>query len=111
MEYSADTKVPVFALELLLVSLDDMRASGDTAMCDCVLKALRVHQTGMFHGDMDPQHAAFSSQSSSIQPRWVDVSHARHSESSKKLKGEFVECHEMLQSLQKCARQDEKRNL
>jgi len=54
---------PLFALELLPISLSDVEARLGASDFECVLEALnRIHQQGVLHGDIEPRHVVYSSQ-------------------------------------------------
>ena len=52
-------RLPFFALELVPVSLADVKAHLGACECERVLEALNdIHQQGVLHGDIDPGHMA-----------------------------------------------------
>lgn len=91
-----------FALDLLPVSLADEEAQLGAPEFECVLEALNcVHQHGVFHGDIQPRHVAYSSLHTLKEPKRIEFSSVRQAQSSKDLADEFNQCHGMLQGLRR----------
>ncbi len=94
---------PFSALDLLPYSLLHMLSALDDELEKSVLCSLqRIHERGVLHGDLSPEHVRFSSQelvASSPQPKWVDFSSARRSASSVELAAEKIEGRRMLRRL------------
>ena len=92
---------PFFALDLLPYSLMQMLSSLDDELEQSVLCSLQqIHEQGVLHGDVTPEHVRFPSQEvSSPQPKWVDFSSARRGASGVELVAEKDQCRRMLRRL------------
>ena len=94
---------PFFALDFLPYSLMHMISALDDELEQSVLCSLQqIHEQGVLHGDLTPDHVRFSSrelQASPPQPKWVDFSNARRGASSAELAAEKEHCCRMLRHL------------
>ncbi|KAL3153075.1 hypothetical protein ABBQ38_012095 [Trebouxia sp. C0009 RCD-2024] len=99
------TRLPVFALEFLPVSLADVEAHLGASECEHVLEALNsIHQQGVLHGDIEPRHVVYSSWNTLAEPKWIDFSNASRAQSSTELADEVEQCRDMSQELHKARR-------
>ncbi|BDA49425.1 hypothetical protein COCOBI_14-0420 [Coccomyxa sp. Obi] len=100
---ASGARLPFFAVDLLPYSLVHMLGALNDALEQSVLHSLqRIHERGVLHGDLSPDHVRFSSRelvASSPQPRWVDFSQARRGASCVELAAERDECRRMLRRL------------
>jgi len=93
---------PLFALELLPISLSDVEARLGASDFECVLEALnRIHQQGVLHGDIEPRHVVYSSLHTLTQPKWIDFGNARHAKSREEVADEIDQCRDMFQELRR----------
>lgn len=100
---ASGARLPFFALDLLPYSLLHMLSALNDELEERVLYSLqRIHERGVLHGDLTPEHVRFSTRelvASSRQPKWVDFSHARRGASCVELAAEAEECRHMLRRL------------